>query len=274
MSLWAFSFFCHDEAFCPFFLDEGVKIPTATCLSAPRFPFGSLPNMLGGSSSAPFVHINSCNAVPVLANCELSRQSLLLLSPCRTAIGHPFPSILVHFGPRLSLPAPSAVFLSWQSFFSYLKGCLSKKNTHRIEYGMALLMCNYTIDFLVSSMWWGECSSPSSLPHANLVRFTTAHCPPRLYSAPLRRTPVIKISIFSLCGHHTMPCDSRSSKRNPPWGLQSVSQLWSSFRIQSACPSSGTHLTWMGHLHTAVIPFLITLRIVTITAPPHFTLQS
>lgn len=49
---------------CPYFLDEGVKVDVATCLSVPRSPLVSYPNLPGRWFSASVGAIGSCNAVP------------------------------------------------------------------------------------------------------------------------------------------------------------------------------------------------------------------
>ena len=49
---------------CPYFLDEGVKVDVATCLSVPRSPLFSCPNLPGRGFSASVCAIGSCNAVP------------------------------------------------------------------------------------------------------------------------------------------------------------------------------------------------------------------
>lgn len=147
------------------FLDEGVKVPTATCLSAPCFPFGSLPNMPGGSSSAPYVHISSCNTVPVLANCELFRQSIDFIrfwlhlgiiskQVCNSALGlhkkssaeHlPYcyrTSIPIHISPFWSTAFPAdslCCVLDMTILFLISHGvpCEDEHTPHRIRHGSA-----------------------------------------------------------------------------------------------------------------------------------------
>ena len=49
---------------CPYFLDEGVKVDVATCLSVPSSSLISCPNLPGRGFSASVGAIGSCNAVP------------------------------------------------------------------------------------------------------------------------------------------------------------------------------------------------------------------
>lgn len=80
---------------CPYFLDEGVKVDVATCLSVPRSSLVSYPNLPGRGFSASVGAIGSCNAVPASLSVA-HRQSLLHgLSRQHTATGQTSSSFIL-----------------------------------------------------------------------------------------------------------------------------------------------------------------------------------
>ena len=221
---------------CPYFLDEGVKVDVATCLSVPSSSFVSCPNCPVDDSLLLLVPL--AHAMPCQPRCPWLTPSVSSSWAEPSAYCYRADIFFVHpYRPRLALSAlrlsPFCV-LTHRSISGHASAILALSSASK---SVQLLCSVYFASYLIFSVIYvmtGKIFSFSLIHSFPCTLFTaTEHHFVRCSQAHERQN--IRTNHPSQWEHHTIPPSACPSGAVPPCtALASLCHVnhWSSFRIQ------------------------------------------